>query len=258
MKLTDKQRERYSRQLVLDAVGEDGQQKISDASVLVIGTGGLGSPVLLYLAAAGVGTLGVADGDVVDHSNLQRQIIHSTSDVGRPKVDSAAEKLTRLNPDVRLIKHPLMAAPENIMQMIDGYDFVVEATDNFDAKFLINDACVLAGKPFSHAGVLRMSGQTITILPGRSACLRCLFDQPPSPGSVPGAAQVGILGAVAGTLGTVQATEALKYIVGAGALLQNRLMKLEARKMRFTTLNIKRNPACKVCGTAPVICGLGC
>jgi adenylyltransferase/sulfurtransferase len=175
--------------------------------------------------------------------------------VGRPKVDSAAEKLSRLNPDVRLIKHPLMAAPENITQMIDGYDFVVEATDNFEAKFLINDACVLAGKPFSHAGVLRMSGQTITILPGRSACLRCLFDQPPPSGSAPGAAQVGILGAVAGTLGTVQATEALKYIVGAGALLQNRLMKLDARKMRFTTLNIKRNPACKVCGTAPAICG---
>ncbi|MGD9010614.1 MAG: HesA/MoeB/ThiF family protein [Desulfobacteraceae bacterium] len=249
MKLTDKQRERYSRQLVLDAVGEDGQQKISDASVLVIGTGGLGSPVLLYLAAAGVGTLGVADGDVVDHSNLQRQIIHSTSDVGRPKVDSAAEKLSRLNPDVRLIKHPLMAAPENITQMIDGYDFVVEATDNFETKFLINDACVLAGKPFSHAGVLRMSGQTITVLPGRSACLRCLFDQPPPPGSVPGAAQVGILGAVAGTLGTVQATEALKYILGAGVLLQNRLMKLDAQQMRFTTLNIKRNSACKVCGT---------
>jgi adenylyltransferase/sulfurtransferase len=154
---------------------------------------------------------------------------------------------------VRLIKHPLMAVPENISQVIDGYDFVVEATDNFKTKFLINDACVLAGKPFSHAGVLRMSGQTITVLPGRSACLRCLFDQPPPPGSVPGAAQVGILGAVAGILGTVQATEALKYILDAGALLQNRLMKLDARKMRFTTLSIKRDPACKVCGTAPTI-----
>jgi adenylyltransferase/sulfurtransferase len=254
MKLTDGQRERYNRQLVLGAVGEDGQRKISDASVLVIGTGGLGSPVLLYLAAAGVGTLGIADGDVVDHSNLQRQIIHSTPDVGRSKVDSAAEKLNRLNPHVRLEKHPLMAMPENITQMIDGYDFVVEATDNFETKFLINDACVRAEKPFSHAGVLRMSGQTTTVLPGRSACLRCLFDQPPPPGSVPEAAQVGILGAVAGTLGTVQATEALKYILGTGALLQNRLMKLDAQQMRFTTLSIKRNPACKVCGTAPTIC----
>ena len=251
MRLTDKQRERYNRQLVLDAVGEGGQQKISDASVLVIGTGGLGSPVLLYLAAAGVGTLGVADGDIVDHSNLQRQIIHSTLDVGRPKVDSAAEKLSRLNPDVRLIKHPLMAAPENIEQVIDGYDFVVEATDNFEAKFLINDACVLAGKPFSHAGVLRMSGQTMTVLPGRSACLRCLLDEPPPPGSVPSAAQAGILGAVAGTLGSVQATEALKYILGTGSLLQNRLLKLDAQEMRFSTLSIQRNRSCKVCGTAP-------
>lgn len=251
MKLTVEQRERYNRQLVLDAVGEGGQQKISDASVLVIGTGGLGSSVLLYLAAAGVGTLGIADGDIVDLSNLQRQIIHSTPDVGRAKVDSAAEKLSRLNPDVRLIKHALMAAAENITQVIDGYDFVVEATDNFEAKFLINDACVLAGTPFSHAGVLRMSGQTMTVLPGRSACLRCLFEQPP--GSIPGAAQVGILGAVAGTLGTVQATEALKYILGAGALLQNRMMKLDAQEMRFTTLSVKRNPACKVCGTTPTI-----
>lgn len=252
MQLTNEQRERYNRQLVLDAVGEGGQQKISDASVLVIGTGGLGSPVLLYLAAAGVGTLGIADGDVVDHSNLQRQIIHSTPDVGRPKVDSAAAKLTRLNPDVRLIKHPLMAVAENIAQVIDGYDFVVEATDNFEAKFLINDACVLAGTPFSHAGVLRLSGQTMTVLPGRSACLRCLFDQPP-PESVLGAAQVGILGAVAGTLGTVQAIEALKYIIGAGELLQNRMMKLDAQQMRFTTLSVQRNPACKVCGAAPTI-----
>lgn len=253
MKLTDKQRERYHRQLVLDTVGESGQQQISNAKVLVIGTGGLGSPALLYLAAAGVGTLGIADGDIVDRSNLQRQIIHSTPDVGRLKVDSAAEKLTRLNPDVRLIKHPLMATAENIAQVIDGYDFVVEATDNFEAKFLINDACVLAGTPFSHAGVLRMSGQTMTVLPGRSACLRCLIDQPPPPGSVPEAAQAGILGAVAGTLGTVQAAEALKYILGAGAPLQNRLLKLDAQEMRFTTLSIQRNPSCRICGTAPRI-----
>ncbi len=253
MNLTDEQRERYNRQLVLDAVGEGGQEKIAGSSVLVIGTGGLGSPVLWYLAAAGVGTLGIVDGDVVDQSNLQRQIIHSTPDVGRPKVDSAAEKLARLNPDVRLVKHPLVAVPENIAQVIDGYDFVVEATDNFEAKFLVNDACVLAGTPFSHAGVLRMSGQTMTVLPGRSACLRCLFDQPPPPGSVPGAAQVGILGAVAGTLGTVQATEALKYILGTGALLQNRMLKLNARQMRFTTLSVQRNPGCAICGTASTI-----
>lgn len=250
MELTDEQRERYHRQLVLDAVGESGQQQISNAKVLVIGTGGLGSPALLYLAAAGVGTLGIADGDIVDRSNLQRQIIHSTPDVGRLKVDSAAEKLTRLNPDVRITKHPSMATAENIAQVIDGYDFVVEATDNFEAKFLINDACVLAGTPFSHAGVLRMSGQTMTVLPGRSACLRCIFDQPPPPGSVPEAAQAGILGAVAGTLGTVQAIETLKYILGAGAPLQNRLLKLDAQEMRFTTLSIQRNPSCRICGTA--------
>ncbi len=250
MKLTDERRDRYHRQLVLDAVGEGGQEKICNAKVLVVGTGGLGSPVLWYLAAAGVGTLGIADGDVVDRSNLQRQIIHSTADVGRPKVESAAEKLTRLNPEVRLVKHLLMAAPENIAQVIEGYDFVVDATDNFEAKFLINDACVLAGTPFSHAGVLRMSGQTMTVLPGRSACLRCLFDQPPPSGSVPGAAQVGILGAVAGTLGSVQATEALKYIVGAGELLQNRMMTLDALEMRFKTMSVQQNPACRICGTA--------
>jgi adenylyltransferase/sulfurtransferase len=252
MKFSDEQHERYHRQMVLDDVGETGQQKICDARILVIGTGGLGSPALLYLAAAGVGTVGMADGDVVDLSNLQRQIIHSTSDLGRLKVDSAAKKLKRLNPHVQLITHPFKVTPENIEQIIGGYDFVVEATDNFETKFLVNDACVLAGTPFSHAGVLRMAGQAMTVLPDRSACLRCLFDQPP-PASAPGAAQVGILGAVAGTLGTVQASEALKYLVGAGALLQNRMLKLDARTMRFTTLSVQRNPTCKLCGTAPTI-----
>lgn len=253
MNLTDEQRERYHRQLVLDEIGEGGQQKIARSKVLVIGTGGLGSPVLLYLAAAGIGTLGIADGDVVDLSNLQRQILHSTPDVGGSKVDSASDKISRLNPDVRIVKHPLMAATETIMKLIEGYDFVVEATDNFEAKFLINDACVRAKTPFSHAGVLRMSGQTMTVIPGRSACLRCVFDQPPPAGAVPGAAQVGILGAVAGTLGTIQATEALKYILGKGELLQNRMLKFDAQQMRFTTLSAARNPACKVCGTATTI-----
>ncbi len=257
MKFTDEQRLRYSRQLVLNAVGEDGQEKLAGAKILVIGTGGLGSPGILYLAAAGIGTIGIADGDTVDLSNLQRQILHSTPDVSRPKVDSAGDKITRLNPDVRINKHPLMITADNVMQVIDGYDFIVEATDSFGAKFLINDACVLSGKPFSHAGVLQLGGQTLTILPGRSACLRCVFDSPPPPESVPDAARAGVLGAVAGTLGTLQATEAIKFITGSGQLLHDRILTYDGYHMRFKTLPVQRSRQCRVCGDTPTIVAPG-
>jgi molybdopterin/thiamine biosynthesis adenylyltransferase len=213
----------------------------------------LGSPVLLYLAAAGIGTLGIADGDVVDLSNLQRQIVHTTPDIGSPKVDSAAEKIARLNPHVHIETHPVMAEAENIMDLINNYDFVVDATDNFAAKFMINDACVLAKKPFSHAGVLQFIGQTMTILPNRSACYRCVFGHPPPPDAVPTGAQAGILGAVAGVLGTLQATEVLKFIIHKGELLTNRIVQFDAMNSTFRQVPIQQNPECPACGAEPQI-----
>lgn len=253
MALTDEQMERYSRHLLLNEIGVKGQEMISAAKVLVIGAGGLGSSVLLYLAAAGVGTLGIADGDVVDLTNLQRQVIHSTADVAKAKVESAAEKIARLNPDVQVKGHHTLVTPENIMALIDAYDFVIDGTDNFEAKFLINDACILGRKPFSHAGVLQFVGQTMTVLPGQSACYRCVFDQPPPPDTVPGSAQVGILGAVAGVFGTLQATEAIKYIIGKGDLLTDRIMTYDALEMKFRNVPLKADPECPVCGREPRI-----
>ena len=235
VELTDKQKERYSRHLILDNVGEPRP------------------PALLYLAAAGIGTLGIADGDVVDLSNLQRQIVHATPDIGSPKVDSAAEKIARLNPHVHIETHPVMAQAGNIMDLIKNYDFVVDATDNFAAKFMINDACVLAKKPFSHAGVLQFVGQTMTILPNRSACYRCVFGHPPPPDAVPAGAQAGILGAVAGVLGTLQATEVLKFIIDKGDLLTNRIIKFDALNLTFRQVSIQQNPECRACGAEPEI-----
>jgi adenylyltransferase/sulfurtransferase len=253
MDFTDEQIERYSRHLILSEVGVEGQEKISKARVLVIGAGGLGTPVLLYLAAAGVGTLGIVDGDVVDLTNLQRQIIHFTPDVGKPKVDSAAEKIALLNPNVRVRTHRDLATSENMMALIDDYDFIIDGTDNFPAKFLINDACVIGRKPFSHAGILQFVGQTLTVLPGQSACYRCIFAEPPPPDTVPSCAQAGVLGAIAGVFGTLQATEALKYIVGKGDLLTNRIMIFDALEMKFRNVRIKADPQCPVCGANPQI-----
>jgi molybdopterin/thiamine biosynthesis adenylyltransferase len=248
---TSEQAERYSRHILLQDVGVEGQIKISLGKVLVIGAGGLGSPVLLYLAAAGVGTLGVVDGDVVDLSNLQRQIIHSTSDVGKPKVLSAKEKINRLNPDVSVNTYYELFTSANAFDLIKDYDFVIDGTDNFPAKFLINDACVLAGKPFSHGGILRFDGQTLTHLP-ETACYRCVFHAPPPPNAVPTCSQAGVLGAVAGMLGTIQAAEALKFLTG-GELLTNKLLTFNAKTMNFRTISLKRNPTCPVCGEHPVI-----
>ncbi len=253
MQITNAQRKRYSRHLILNEVGLNGQEKISAAKVLVIGAGGLGSPALLYLAAAGVGTLGIADGDEVDMSNLQRQVIHFTSDVARAKVESAAEKIARLNPHVRVKTHQARITSDNIVALIETYDFIIDCTDNFAAKFLINDACVLSAKPFSHAGVVQFVGQTMTVVPGISACYRCIFSEPPPPDTAPSSAQDGILGAVAGLFGTLQATEALKFIIDRGELLTDRIMIFDALEMKFRNVGIQPNPHCQVCGPQPQI-----
>lgn len=245
--LTGQQRFRYARHLVLDGVGAVGQERICRSRVLIVGAGGLGSSVALYLAAAGVGRIGIADADTVDVSNLQRQVIHSSAAVGRPKVDSAKERILELNPDVTVDTYHEFMDAANARDMVSGYDFVVDATDNFSAKFLISDTCVALGKPFSHAGVLRFSGQAFTCLPG-TPCLRCLFGDAPPAGVVPANAEAGVLGAVVGILGTVQATETLKYITGAGRLLTGRLLTVDAAAMEFRTLDFGRRDTCPACG----------
>lgn len=249
MDFTDEQTQRYTRHIILDTVGVEGQQKISQAKVLVIGTGGLGSPVLLYLAAAGVGTLGVVDNDVVDLTNLQRQIIHFTPDVDREKTASAKEKINRLNPNVTVNVYNEYVDSKNILGIIEDYDFIVDGSDNFATKFLINDACVLANKPFSHAGVLQFVGQTMTIIPGESTCYRCVFHEPPPPNSVPSCSEAGLLGTIPGVFGTIQATEALKYIIGKGDLLTDRLMIFDALDMEFRNVKVKKRKNCPVCGS---------
>ncbi|HWS00128.1 MAG TPA: molybdopterin-synthase adenylyltransferase MoeB [Prolixibacteraceae bacterium] len=252
MDFTEDQIQRYSRHILLQDVGVEGQEKISNGKVLIIGAGGLGAPVALYLAAAGVGTIGIIDGDVVDLSNLQRQVIHFTADVNKSKVLSAKEKINQLNPDVRVITYHQLLTAENALQIIADYDFIVDGTDNFPVKFLINDACVKAGKPFSHGGILRFEGQTFTYLPG-SACYRCIFHAPPPPNAVPTCSQAGVLGAIAGILGTIQATEVLKYLTGIGELLTNRLLTFDAKKMEFRTIKLKNNHRCAICGENPTI-----
>lgn len=250
--LNDAQLERYSRHIILSEIGIEGQEKLLESKVLVIGAGGLGSPVLLYLAAAGVGTIGIVDGDVVDLSNLQRQVIHATDDLGTPKVTSAEETIRAINPDVKVITHKTLALANNILDLIKEYDFIIDGTDNFPAKFLINDACVMAGKPFSHGGILRFDGQTMTHVEGH-ACYRCVFNDLPPKDAVPSCSQAGVLGAIAGTLGTIQATEAVKYLIGKGSLLTDSLLVFNALNMDFRKVGVKKNPQCPVCGSNPTI-----
>ncbi len=253
---TEHQMRRYMRHLILTEVGFKGQQKLSAAKVLVVGAGGLGSPALVYLAAAGIGTIGIVEADVVDESNLQRQIIHFTADTGRSKLQSAKEKIAQINPDVTVVEHEVFLDAGNALDILPAYDFVLDGTDNFAAKFLINDACVLLGKPFSHAGILRFEGQAMTVVPGKSRCYRCLFREPPPAGAVPSCAEAGVLGVVAGTLGTIQATEAIKFILGKGDLLTDRLLIYDAMSMRFRESRGQRDPACPVCGDHPSITSL--
>ncbi|MGD0154075.1 MAG: HesA/MoeB/ThiF family protein [Thermacetogeniaceae bacterium] len=251
MKFSESQIERYSRQLILKEIGGKGQGKILQGRVLVVGAGGLGSPCALYLAAAGVGTIGIVDGDRVELSNLQRQIIHFTADLGREKILSAEEKIVALNPDIRVATHSFRIRADNIRPLIKEYDFIIDGTDNFPAKFLINDACVMEGKPFSQAGILRWYGQAMTYVPG-NACYRCVYSAPPPAGSVPSCSQAGILGAVAGILGSIQAAEALKFLTGAGELLTNRLLLVDALAMDFNIIDTVRQDHCPACGEHPV------
>lgn len=252
MSFTNEQIERYSRHILLKGVGGIGQQKLLDSKVLVVGAGGLGSPISMYLTAAGVGTIGIADGDKVELSNLQRQIVHGTSDVGRSKAISAQETLNELNPDVKIVPYQTRLGEDNVMDIINEYDFVIEGTDNFPTKFLINDACVFSEKPFSQGGILRFQGQTMSYQPGR-ACYRCVYDSPPPKEAVPTCSEAGVFGAIAGILGTVQAAEAVKFVTGVGELLVDKILFFDALPMEFRTVNITRNPDCPVCGENPSI-----
>ena len=252
MEFTEEQLERYSRHIILSDVGPKGQEKILKGKVLIIGAGGLGAPAAMYLAAAGVGTIGIVDGDAVDLTNLQRQIIHFTPDVGKPKVISAKEKIELMNPEVKVITYRRRVFANNIMDIIKDYDFIIDGTDNFPAKFLINDACIIAEKPFSHGGILRFDGQTMTYVPG-CACYRCVFNSLPPKDAIPTCSEAGVLGAVAGMLGTIQAAETLKYLIGKGELLTNRLLIFNALNMNFRTVNFKKNKKCPICGDDPTI-----
>ena len=253
MSLSEQQIERYSRQIILAEVGGTGQEKLLASKVLLAGAGGLGSPAGLYLATAGVGTIGIIDSDKVDLSNLQRQIIHENADLGKEKVASAAERIKAINPEVQVRTYPQRATAANIARIVREYDFVLDGTDNFAAKFLFNDVCYFEHKAFSHAGILRFDGQLMTVLPGESACYRCVFESPPPAGAVPTCSQAGVLGPLAGTIGCLQATEALKYLLGIGELLTDRLLIYDGLKMEFRSVEVKRNPRCPICGEQPVI-----
>ena len=257
MNFTNEQLERYSRHIVLKEIGLSGQKKLAAASVLIVGAGGLGSPAAMYLAAAGVGRLGIADADTVDRSNLQRQLLHSTNDLGRPKVQSAKETLNAINPDVEVVTYQTRVDSRIIPGLIAGYDFVLDATDNFAAKYLINDACVMADKPFTYAGILRFYGQLMTVIPHQSPCFRCVFPTPPPKETVPTGREAGVVGAMAGIMGSIQAMEAIKYITGAGELLTDRLLIVDALTMEFTTAALSgRDPDCPLCSTHPTITAL--
>ncbi len=244
---------RYSRHLILPEVGMEGQQKLKAAKVLCVGTGGLGSPLALYLAAAGIGTLGLVDFDVVDSSNLQRQIIHSTKDVGRSKIDSATEKLQALNPFLNVVKHEAMLTSQNALEIISQYDIVADGTDNFPTRYLVNDACVLTGKPNAYGSIFRFEGQASVFATEQGPCYRCLYPEPPPPGLVPSCAEGGVLGILPGLVGVIQATEVIKLILGKGEPLIGRLLLVNALDMRFRELKLRRNPDCPVCGTHPTV-----
>ncbi|HEX7707322.1 MAG TPA: molybdopterin-synthase adenylyltransferase MoeB [Thermoanaerobaculia bacterium] len=257
---------RYSRHLLMPEVGLEGQRRLKAGRVLCIGAGGLGSPATLYLAAAGVGTLGLVDFDVVDFSNLQRQILHATPDVGRPKLESAKTRLEALNPEVRIETHEAAMSSSNALEIIRGYDVVIDGTDNFPTRYLVNDACVLLGKPNVYGSIYRFEGQASVFASDRGPCYRCLYPQPPPPGLVPSCAEGGVLGVLPGIVGTIQATEAIKLILGAGETLIGRLLLFDALRMKFMEMKLRRAPDCPVCGENPTIrelidyeafCGIG-
>jgi adenylyltransferase/sulfurtransferase len=251
--LTTDDLSRYSRHLILPEVGMEGQQKLKAARVLCVGTGGLGSPLALYLTAAGIGTLGLVDFDVVDASNLQRQIIHSTKDIGRSKLDSAEEKLKALNPAINIVKHNTMLSSANALEILKDYDIVADGTDNFPTRYLVNDACVLLGKPNAYGSIFRFEGQASVFATAQGPCYRCLYPEPPPPGLVPSCAEGGVLGILPGLVGVIQATEVIKLILGKGEPLIGRLLLVDALNMRFRELKLRKNPECPVCGQDPTV-----
>ncbi len=253
MSLTDEQIDRYSRQIILPNVGGKGQDKILNAKVLVIGTGGLGAPCSFYLAAAGIGKIGLIDCDNVEINNLQRQIAHTTGDIGVPKVESAKKRLNGLNPDVNIQTYSLRVDSTNILDIIKDYDCVVDGTDNFPTRYLANDACVIAKKPLVHAGIFRYDGQIMTILPGEGPCYRCLFPEPPPPGAVPSCQEGGILGVVAGVLGVLQANEVLKLVLWIGNVLSGKLLIFNALDSSFRTVKVPKDKDCPICSAHPTI-----
>lgn len=244
---------RYSRHLALREIGVSGQEKLKAAKVLLVGAGGLGSPAALYLAASGVGTIGVIDNDRVDVSNLQRQVLYDTRSVGRPKADAAKERLLALNPEIELVSHPVELRAANVREIFAGYDVVLDGTDRFNTRYLSNDACVILRKPLVSAAIHRFEGQAMTYVPGQAPCYRCLFPEPPADGLVPNCAEAGVLGVLPGVMGTIQATEAIKVIVGVGEPLLGRLLTYDALAMRFGEFRFTRRKDCAVCGEHPTI-----
>ena len=251
--LTEAEIRRYSRHLLMPEVGVEGQRRLKAARVLCIGAGGLGAPASLYLAAAGVGRLGLVDFDVVDFSNLQRQIIYGTPDVGRPKLEAARERLTALNPEVEVVVHEATLSSKNALDLFEGYDVIVDGTDNFPTRYLVNDACVLLGKPNAYGSIFRFEGQASVFAVKGGPCYRCLYPEPPPPGLVPSCAEGGVLGVLPGVIGTIQATEAIKLILGIGEPLVGRFLIYDALRMRFRELKLRRDPDCPVCGDRPTV-----
>lgn len=256
MRLSKEQILRYGRQLILPEIGVRGQQRLLEASVGVVGAGGLGCPAALYLAAAGVGTLGIIDREAVSPSNLHRQILHSLDDVGRPKSLSAQQRLARQNPDAHILPIQDSLHAGNAQRLLQRYDVVLDGSDNFPTRYLVNDACVLLGRPLVHGGAIHLRGQLMTVLPKRSACLRCIFPEPPPSGAIPSCQETGVIGAVTGVLGALMAQEALKVLLGIGQPLADRLLVFDGAASRFREVAVRRDPSCAICGEAPAIRGL--
>jgi len=251
--LSEEDMRRYSRHLILPEVGESGQQKLLGAKVLLVGAGGLGCPTALYLAAAGVGTIGLVDADVVDMSNLQRQVLFGESDIGRPKVEAARDRLLDLNPGVEVVTHYELLTSHNVFDVMDGYDIIVNGCDNFPTRYLVNDAAVMKGKPVVDGSIFRFEGQATVYVPGDGPCYRCLYPEPPPPGEVPSCAEGGVLGVLPGIVGVMQATEVVKLILGAGKSLVGRVLLYDAMDMKFRELKLRRDHQCPVCGDEPTI-----
>ncbi len=253
-RFTEEEVRRYARHIILPGIGADGQGRLAEAKVLVIGAGGLGSPAAMYLAAAGVGTLGLVDFDEVELSNLQRQLLHDTEDVGRPKVESGRDRLTELNPNVDVIPHRVLLSSENAFDVLDGYDVIIDGTDNFPVRYLVNDATQMLGKPLVYGSIYQWEGQASVFMPGpETPCYRCLFPEPPPPGTVPSCAEGGVFGVLPGIIGSVQAVEAIKLILGVGESLAGKLLLYDAMSNEFTAVKLRWDPDCPVCGKHPTV-----